>query len=346
MKESLPAAYNMDGHKIMKSIFRLCVVYLALNSTAQAIVNGKVDVGNVYSSVGYTFGLSGAFGSVVAIDSHWVLTAAHVVDALPTPPGIGDPFVVLGDPIALTEGVYGFSFALEEIILHPDHVVGEFHDDIALIRMPSLDPIVPIPGLIDMSFATLSNVDLDPTSPDFMALPGTSRITGYGVTAVGEAPDPTDPILRRHGDAPTYAGDPFATPGISFMDPGFPSDCSQAMLLCTYSTGAPPGTNAAGAPGDSGGAVWLDYGGGEIVAGINSFIFDENDIDPSILLDWTDGSWTVGTSTAYYEDRIRGVVEGAGGTVRFGAVPVPIPPAVYLFVAGLLGVMGISLKRT
>ena len=129
------------------------------------------------------------------------------------------------------------------------------------------------------------------------------------------------------------------------MDPGFPFDCSQAMLLCTYSTGAPPDADASGAPGDSGGGMWLDYGGGEVVGAINSFIFDENDIDPTIALDWTDGYWTVGTSTAYYEDWIRSVVEGGGGTVAFGAAPVPIPPAAYLFVVGLLGVLGISRKR-
>ncbi len=332
----------------MKLILRLCIVYLAMNASAHAVVNGEVDVGNVYSSVGYVFGtseMSGAFGSVVAIDSQWVLTAAHVVDTLPSPPVGGNPLLILGDPVAGTEGIYGFPFALEEIILHPDYVPGELHDDIALIRMSSLDPIVPTPGLIDTSFATLSNVDLDPTSPDFMTLPGTSRISGYGVTDVDAAPDPTAPFLRRFGDAPTYSGDPFATLGVPFTDPGFPSGCMSAMLLCTYSTGAPPGTSAGGAPGDSGGAVWLDYGGGEIVAAINSFIFDENDIDPSIPLDWTDGYWTVGTSTAYYEDWIRDVVEGAGGSVRFGAAPVPIPPAIYLFVAGLIGVAGISRRR-
>ncbi len=339
----------------MKSIIRLLVLYLALSSAAHAIVDGAIDVNNTYSSVGYTGTLGGAFGSLVAIDSSWVLTAAHVV-AVDVPTGVLNPpvdspvFMVLGNPQQADPFGPGEQFFIffDEVIIHPNYVSGEFHDDLALIKVsqtiPDTDAIDLASGL-EASFATLSNVDLDFTSPDFLPLPAATTITGYGQLTVGGDPQAGD-ILRYQGDAVTYAGDPFVTLGAPFVDPGFPYDCSQAMMLCTYSTGAPPGSNAGGAPGDSGGAMFVDYGGGDVVAGINSFIFDENDIDPNEELNWENGYWTVGTSTAFYEGWIRGVVEGDGGTVNFGAAPVPLPPAIYLFVAGLIGVMGITRRRS
>ena len=141
----------------------------------------------------------------------------------------------------------------------------------------------------------------------------------------------TDPILRRYGVAAT---DPFGPPAPP-ADPGFPYDCSLAMWLCTYST-------TGGAPGDSGGAMWLDYGGGEVVAGITSFIFDENDLlNPPEAPDWSDGYWTVGTSTAYYEDWIKIYVPAA----MFGISPVPIPSTVWLLGSGLLGLIGIARRK-
>ena len=279
----------------MKAIIRYCLLYLALTSNAQAIGLGVVDASNTYSSVGYTIGTGGTLGSVVALDSEWLLTAAHVVDE---PPAL----IIMGDPNTGAEGIY---FFVEQVIPHHNYVPGEFHDDLALIKLSAIDPIIPIPGVVDASFATLSNVDLS------LGLPATATLTGYGLTAVDGTVDPNDPILRRFGVAAT---DPFGPPAPSF-DPGFPYDCSLAMLLCTFDT-------TGGAPGDSGGAMWLDYGGGEVVAGINSFIFDENDLlNPPETPDWSDGYWTVGTSIAYYEDWITGYVP----TAMFGGPPVPIP---------------------
>jgi hypothetical protein len=279
----------------MKAIIRYCFLYLALTSNAQAIVLGTVDASNTYSSVGYTIGTGGTLGGVVALNSEWLLTAAHVVDEAPT-------FIIMGDPNTGAEGVY---FFIEQVIVHDNYVSGELHDDLALIKLSAIDPIIPIPGLVDASFATLSNVDLS------LGLPATATLTGYGLTAVDGTFDPNDPILRRFGVADT---DPFGPPAPSF-DPGFPYDCSLAMFLCTFDT-------TGGAPGDSGSAMWLDYGGGEVVAGINSFIFDENDLlNPPETPDWSDGYWTVGTSIAYYEDWITGYVP----TAMFGGPPVPIP---------------------
>ena len=98
------------------------------------------------------------------------------------------------------------------------------------------------------------------------------------------------------------------------------------MLLCTYGA-------SGGAPGDSGGAMWLDYGGGPVVAAIMSFVFYENDLrDPPEAPDWNDGYWTVGTSVAYYQDWIRSYVPNA----LVGGAPVPIPAAFWLFGSALL----------
>jgi len=296
----------------MRAIIRYLLPYLALTTNVQAIVLGSDDVLNTYSSVGYTVTTAGALGSVVAIDPNWALTAAHVAEHDPA-------FLVMGDPATGAEGLYIY---IDQVILHPNYVSGEFHDDLALIHLSDLDPIVPTPGVVDASFATLSNVDSG------AGLPTTATLTGYGLTAVDGTFDPNQPILRRYGVAAT---DPFGPPAPP-VDPGFPYDCSQAMLLCTYDT-------TGGAPGDSGGAMWLDYGGGEVVAGINSYIFDENDLlNPPVAPDWTDGYWTVGMSTAYYEDWITSNVP----TAMFGGSLVPLPAAVWLFGSGLLGLIGIS----
>jgi hypothetical protein len=243
------------------------------------------------------------------------LTAAHVVESAPA-------LLVMGDSFTGTDGIYIF---FEEVITHPDYVSGEFHDDLALIKLSAIDPIIPTPGIIDASFATLSSVDLSG------GLPATATLTGYGVTSVDGTLDPEEPILRRYGVAAT---DPFGPPTPP-IDPGFPYDCTLAMWLCTYST-------TGGAPGDSGGAMWLDYGDGEMVAGITSFIFDENDLlNPPGAPDWSDGYWTVGTSTAYYEDWITSYVP----TAMFGISPVPIPASVWLFGSGLLGLIGIARRK-
>lgn len=298
---------------MIKVIIRNILLYSSLLITnANAIVSGTEDDSNSYSSVGYTLTYAGALGSVVAIDPNWVLTAAHVADG-------GPAYLVMGDP-AGAEGIYIY---IDQVIFHPDYVSGEFHDDLALIHLSDIDPIDT--NQVDTSFATLSNVSL---SND---LPTTATLTGYGLTSIDGTLDPNEPIMRRYGVAAT---DPFGPP-TPIVDPGFPYDCSQPIFLCTYDT-------TGGAPGDSGGAMWLDYGGGEVVAGINSFIFDENDLlDPSQTPDWTNGYWTVAISTAYYEDWITSHVPAA----MFGSSPVPIPSAVWFMGSGVLCLITIARRK-
>jgi Trypsin len=304
----------------VRAIIRYLFLYFALTTNVHAIVLGTDDVLNTYSSVGYTVTSAGALGSVVALDPNWVLTAAHVA--------VNDPsFLILGDPNPREDGTTaeGIYFFIDQVILHPDYMSGEFHDDLALIHLSDLDPIVPMPGVVDVSFATLSNVSLSGS------LPATATVTGYGVTSIDGSVDPNEPILRRYGVAAT---DPFGPPTPP-VDPGFPYDCSQPMFLCTYDT-------TGGAPGDSGGAMWLDYGGGKVVAGINSFIFDENDLlNPPEAPDWSNGYWTVATSTAYYEDWITSYVPSA----MFDSSHVPIPSAVWLMGSGLLGLVAIARRK-
>ena len=300
----------------MRAIIRYFVLYLALSSSAHAIVLGTEDTLNTYSSVGYTIGATGASGSVVALSPEWVLTAAHVVED-------GTSFVVMGAPYTGAEGLY---FLIDQVITHPDYVSGQYHDDLALIKLSALDPIVPTPGVVDASFATLSDI-----VPGSGPLPVTATLTGYGVTSIDGTVDPEAAIVRRYGVAAT---DPFGPAPLPF-DPGFPYDCSQAMLICTYDT-------TGGAPGDSGGGMWFDYGNGEVLAGINSFIFDENDLlNPPGEANWDDGYWTVGMSTAYYADWITGHVP----TALFDTSAVPVPPAVWLFGSGLLALAGVARRR-
>ncbi len=304
----------------MKTLIRCSVCCLALSSNVHAITAGSVDADNTHSSVGYTF-TGTSLGSVVALDPYWVLTAAHVVEA-------GTLFLVVGDPNTGAEGLY----LPGQVIIHPDYVAGEFHDDLALINLSAVTPIEPVPGIVDASFATLSNVDLA------SGLPATATLTGYGLTQVDGIFDPNAAILRRIGVA---AIDPVGPTPPPPFDPGFPFDCSLPMLLCTYGT-------TGGAPGDSGGAMWLDYGGDPVVAAIMSFVFDENDLleppDPPGVPEppnWNDGYWTVGTSVAYYQDWIRSHVPNA----LFGGAPVPIPAAFWLFGSALLALGAIRQRR-
>ncbi len=298
----------------MKRLGRCAAFSLALSSNVHAITAGTVDADNTYSSVGYTLTGTG-LGSVVALDPFWVLTAAHVVETNPV-------LLVMGDPNTGAEGLY---FFFDDVIVHPGYVAGQFHDDLALINLSAANPIEPVPGVVDASFATLSNVALHG------GLPATATLTGYGLTEVDGIFDDRAPILRRIGVAATDAVGPTPPPP---FDPGFPFDCSQPMLLCTHDT-------SGGAPGDSGGAMWLDYGGDPVVAAIMSYVFDESDLlPPPQTPNWDDGYWTVGTSVAYYQDWIRSYVPDA----LFGGAPVPVPAALWLL-GTALAVMGAVGRR-
>jgi hypothetical protein len=87
----------------MRAIIRCVLFYLASTSGVHAIVLGTVDTDNLYSSVGYTLTSAGGFGSVVALDSNWVLTAAHVVESDPALMVMGDAFGAEGFYIFLTK---------------------------------------------------------------------------------------------------------------------------------------------------------------------------------------------------------------------------------------------------
>ncbi|MFT4583254.1 MAG: secreted trypsin-like serine protease [Gammaproteobacteria bacterium] len=292
---------------------------MVLSSNAQAIVGGQIAGIDEYQSVGSVIAIDAALntarlGSFVALSSTWVLTAAHVVDS---PGGAlligGHQDAPAGEPF----------FFIERIILHPNYMVGESHDDLALIKLSDFDPIVP--SAHNMSFATLSNVAL-PTG-----IPTTATITGWGQDTVDGPVADDFQFTRRHTTVDTDL-DPFARVMVAPFPTPFPSACAGGQILCTYGT-------SGGAPGDSGGGIFLDYGGGEIVAGINSFLFDENDLDSNFPLDWTNGYWTVGTSVAAYQGWIEEPEAGVFTNAQFAAAPVPLPGAIWLLGAALFGVL-------
>jgi hypothetical protein len=152
----------------MKILSRYVVLLMVLSSNAHAIMGGQIAGIDEYQSVGSVIAIDAALntarlGSFVALSSTWVLTAAYVVDS---PGGAlligGHQDAPAGEPF----------FFIERIILHPNYMVGESHDDLALIKLSDFDPIVP--SAHNMSFATLSNVAL-PTG-----IPTTATITGWG----------------------------------------------------------------------------------------------------------------------------------------------------------------------
>ncbi|MDA0823795.1 MAG: trypsin-like serine protease [Proteobacteria bacterium] len=305
----------------MKTIGCSFILLLALSSNTLAIVDGQVAGINEYQSVGSVISGGGGLGSFVALSSTWVLTAAHVVD--------NDPNAILIAGHQDAPGGEAFFFA-EQVILHPDYVAGEFHDDLALIKLSDFDPIVP--SAHNISFATLSNVAL-PTN-----IPMTATVTGWGQDTVdGPVADDFE-FVRRFTTVNTDTADPFATVGVMPFPTSFPTACAGGQILCTY------GTNG-GAQGVSGGGIFLDYGGGEVVAAINSFLFDENDIDPNIPLDWTNAYWTVGTSVAAYRAWIEEPETGVFTNAQFAAAPVPLPGAIWLIGSALSGVFAAQRNR-
>ena len=305
----------------MKTISLSFALAFFVHSTAHAIVGGQLSDPDEYQQIGAVVGGSG-IGSFVALSENWVLTAAHVVDTASTASTLligGHPDTpIIGEPF----------FLAEQIILPPDYVMGEFHDDLALIKLSALSVIQP--SLHNMSFATLSNVAVTGS------LPGTATVTGFGQELVDGSP-PAE-FFRRSVSMATTTADPFDVVGVAPFPTVFPTGCGGGIILCTYGT-------TGGAPGDSGGGTFLDYGGGEIVGAINSFVFDENDLDSNIPLDWTNGYWTVGTSVAAYEDWIKQPESGVFTNAVFAAAPVPVPPAVMLLASALLALSRSRLKQ-
>ena len=299
----------------MKTIARYLFICSLVMSNAHAVMMGNLAGVNDYSSVGSVISGGGGLGSFVAVSDLWVLTAAHVVDTSPGAALIG------GHPDSPSGEAY-FIY-VEDIIIHPDYTPGEFHDDLALIKLSDIDPIVP--NAYSMSFATFSSVPLPGT------LPEPATVTGYGQEEIG---DDTGVGFRRFVSVATDTADPFSIVGTA----PFPTDCGGGMIHCVYGMGG-------GAPGDSGGGVFVNSVAGEVVTAINSFIFDENDLDPTIPLDWTNGYWTVGTSVAAYEDWIKVPLEGVFTGANFSdAAFVPIPAAIWLFGSSLLVLIAVSKK--
>jgi hypothetical protein len=320
------AQNHAERANVMKAIARILLLLGALSSNAHAVVMGNLAGIDDYSSVGSVISGGGGLGSFVAISDLWVLTAAHVVDS-------SDSALLVGGhpnapPVGLHLGGEAFFLFVDDIIIHPGYTVNEFHDDLALIKLSDVNPILPTDQ--SMSFATFSSVPLPGT------LPVNATVTGYGQEEIGV--EQTE-FNRRSGSVPTDTADPFATVGVTPFPTIFPTDCGGGAIHCVYGT-------VGGAPGDSGGGMFANTAGGPVVTAINSFIFDENDLDPNILLDWTDGYWTVGTSVAAYEDWIKNPETGVFTGANFSSAAfVPLPPAIWLLGSSIFGLIAVARKK-
>ena len=187
--------------------------------------------------------------SATLIDDNWILTAGHCLDA--------EGYSPTGWTFDLTDSGGGMHNGAERVI-HPDWTDsgGDLGSgaDIALLRLGSAETTV-APATINTNTAEVGQV-------------GTN--VGYGRTGNGLTGD-TDP-----------AGTKRAGNNVVDLDGSGVSGYPDTVLFQDFDSGS-AGDNWSGsaigenleyliAPGDSGGGMFMDFGSGDVVAGVHSFI--------------------------------------------------------------------------
>jgi hypothetical protein len=196
-----------------------------------------VSLAELYPSVGrFSVGTAGTL-----IGSQWVLTAAHVAVDL--------------NVVSSTFAVGGVSFALTDVIIHPDYVSVASGNDLALVRLQ--DPVLNVtPSAYYNGVLELSQI-------------GTS--VGFGASGTGLTGS-TGPSGIKRGMQNTI--DLFGDGTALLPRTTFLSDFDNPNPLVPDSTTGSPvplGLEGLVALGDSGGGVFIDLGSGPLLAGVHSY---------------------------------------------------------------------------
>lgn len=266
------------------------IVCLASSATAGTIRDDGFDsdylaLGNssLYDSVGQFTGSTNAFNfsaSGVLIASNWVLTAGHVVS----------------DSTSLSFDIGGKTYDGESWISHPkwDGNLGKGYD-IGLVQLTEN-----VPGEIEPAERYTGNGEL--------GLEATS--VGFGKTGTGLTGDTLSSGTKRAGEnvVDVWLRTPGRTPRVFMSDFDSPNDPAESH----WGSDEPLDLEYLIAPGDSGGGVFANIGGSELLIGIHSF---GASYDGLIDSDYGDisGHTRVSAFNKWIDQILGGTDDGGGG---------------------------------
>ena len=303
-----------------------------------------LNLGSNYSSVGH-ISLHSSDGndylaSGTLIDSHWVLTAGHVVDGATSLWWNPDP---QGQAFQGYQASQWYAFPKWNGNVSSGYDLGLMYFTTDLAAQAGIDPSLLYTGSNEVGQV--------------------GTMVGYGTTGTGLTGYTTYDYQKRGGQNMIDAV--LNTPGkdnrVLLSDFDNPHNAADS----SWGSSSPLDLEALISPGDSGGGLFLDIGGINYLAGVNSFGWGILDGDPNS--DYGDAAGF--TRVSSFVDWIMSYVNGSGGSTSGGgggknggggggthggghsknsfrvAVQVPEPGTLGMFGLGLAGLVLMGRRR-